>query len=317
MSPCRDKRSLVLFEKARSQCQQVKHSLHKEKENRARAEVDDGDLAVLPAKRRRWRVLLGDDLDMKVQMYLKKVREGGGVILARIAMATARGIVLTCDRSLLVEFGGHVELSKHWAYSLLHHMKFVQRKVTTAKSKHTNTNFTGCGSHSGDGRNSSRANPQLDCPKQHLDYRSERCQASGSVWSQWKATNHSCLLGIIHWWFSTHSSNLPRKYCMMSSPLWVSTRVWHHPFPKTLVKWNNDPVHWEDHHAVHRQCTASLFRWHASSNHNGQLQGPDHQLSHQSFGEKQLIASNLWIYLWTSQQKTSWRDDLKIGTRSR
>ena len=87
-------------------------------------------------------MLLGDDLDMKVQMYLKKVREGGGVISARIAMAAARGIVLTCDRSLLVEFGGHVELSKHWAYSLLHQMKFVQRKVTTAKSKRTNTNFT-------------------------------------------------------------------------------------------------------------------------------------------------------------------------------
>ena len=48
------------------------------KENRARAD-DDGDLAVLPAKKRGRRVLLGDDLDMKVQMYLKKVREGGGV----------------------------------------------------------------------------------------------------------------------------------------------------------------------------------------------------------------------------------------------
>ena len=56
-------------------------------------------------------MLLGDDLDKKVQMYLKKVREGGGVVSARIAMAAARGIVLTCDRSLLVEFGGHVELS--------------------------------------------------------------------------------------------------------------------------------------------------------------------------------------------------------------
>ena len=76
-------------------------------------------------------------MDMKVQMYLKKVREGGGVVLTRIAMAAARGIVLTCDRSLLVKFGGHVELIKHWAYSLLHRMKFVQRKVTTAKSKHT------------------------------------------------------------------------------------------------------------------------------------------------------------------------------------
>ena len=112
------------------------------KENRARAEDDDGDLAVLPAKKRGRRVLLGDNLDMKVQMYLKKVREGGGVVSARIAMAAARGIVLTCDRSLLAEFGGHVELSKHWAYSLLHRMKFVQRKVTTAKSKHTIADFT-------------------------------------------------------------------------------------------------------------------------------------------------------------------------------
>ena len=134
------------------------------KENRARVDDDDGDLAVPPAKKRGRRVLLGDDLDMKVQMYLKKVREGGGVVSARIAMAAARGIVLTCDRSLLVEFGGHVELSKHWAYSLLQRMKFVQRKVTTAKSKHTiaeGGNSTGCGSHSGDGRNSSGANPQL------------------------------------------------------------------------------------------------------------------------------------------------------------
>ena len=87
-------------------------------------------------------MLLRDDLDMKVQMYLKKVREGGGVVSVRIAMAATRGIVLTCDRSLLVKFGGHVELSKHWAYSMLHRMKFVQRKVTTAKSKHTIADFT-------------------------------------------------------------------------------------------------------------------------------------------------------------------------------
>lgn len=110
------------------------------KENRAKA--DSSDLTVLPAKKRGRRVLLGDDLDMKVQMYLKKVREGGGVVSSRIAIAAARGIVLTCDRSLLVEFGGHVELGKHWAYSLLHRMNFVQRKVTTAKSKHTIANFS-------------------------------------------------------------------------------------------------------------------------------------------------------------------------------
>lgn len=75
-------------------------------------------------------------MDRKVQLYLKKAR-GGGVVSARIAMAAARGIVLTCDRSMLVEFEGHVELSRPWAYSSLNRMNFVQRKVTTAKSKYT------------------------------------------------------------------------------------------------------------------------------------------------------------------------------------
>ena len=35
----------------------------------------------------------------ELQMYLKKVREGGVIVSARIAMAAARGIVLTCDRT--------------------------------------------------------------------------------------------------------------------------------------------------------------------------------------------------------------------------
>ena len=86
-------------------------------------------------------MLLGTALDYKVQLYLKKVREGGGVVSAAIAMAAARGIVLTCNKSLLAEFGGHIELNRFWAYSLLHRMNFVQRKVTTAKSKHTIADF--------------------------------------------------------------------------------------------------------------------------------------------------------------------------------
>ena len=42
---------------------------------------------------------------------------------------------------MLEEIGGHIELNRHWAYLLLNHMKFVQRKVTITKSKHTFTNF--------------------------------------------------------------------------------------------------------------------------------------------------------------------------------
>ena len=39
-----------------------------------------------------------------------------------------------CDK--LVEFGGHINLSRQWAYQLLGCMNYVRRKVTTSKSKH-------------------------------------------------------------------------------------------------------------------------------------------------------------------------------------
>lgn len=50
----------------------------------------------------------GPEVETKVQAYLKKVRDGGGAVLARIAMVAARGILLSCDKTKLVEFGGHV-----------------------------------------------------------------------------------------------------------------------------------------------------------------------------------------------------------------
>jgi hypothetical protein len=72
-----------------------------------------------------------------VQKYLKKVREGGGTVTARVAVAAARAIIMTQDKYKLVEFGGHISLNETctWAYSLFRRMKFVKRKATTAKSK--------------------------------------------------------------------------------------------------------------------------------------------------------------------------------------
>ena len=81
------------------------------------------------------------DLDQKVQLYLKKVRDAGGIVSAAIAVAAARGILVSCDCSKLAEFGGHIDLGRHWAYGLLDRMKFVRRKATTAKSKHTPKDF--------------------------------------------------------------------------------------------------------------------------------------------------------------------------------
>ena len=70
-----------------------------------------GDIIALPLKKRGRPVLLGKELDTQVQMYLKKVREGGGAVSARIVMAAARGILLKCDRTKPVEFAGDIELT--------------------------------------------------------------------------------------------------------------------------------------------------------------------------------------------------------------
>ena len=131
------------------------HSIKKaynEEKGAKRKERDDEDVRILPPKRRGRPVLLGEELDQKLQQYLLKVREGGGVVSARIAVASARGILLHSDCSSLVEFGGHVQLNRHWAYSLLLRMKFVKRKATTAKSKQSPEYFC---VHSGNGRDSS------------------------------------------------------------------------------------------------------------------------------------------------------------------
>ena len=68
-------------------------------------------------------------------MYLKKIREEGGVVSASIVVAASKGILQSIDRTQLAEFGGHICLSREWAYKLLQRMNFVKRKATTAKSK--------------------------------------------------------------------------------------------------------------------------------------------------------------------------------------
>ena len=102
---------------------------------------EDEDIVALPRKKRGRPPLFGQELDSLVQMYLRKVREGGGTVSARIVMAAARGILLKCNRSMLVEFGGDIHLNRHLAHSLLKRMKFVQRKATTAKSKESKADF--------------------------------------------------------------------------------------------------------------------------------------------------------------------------------
>ena len=95
--------------------------------------VRNGDIqpvtAILPG--RRGRPLLLGELDKKVQAYIQALRDAGGSIGSRIVIAAAEGIVLAHDRTLLVQHGGHIHLTRDWALSLLSRMGFVKRKATT------------------------------------------------------------------------------------------------------------------------------------------------------------------------------------------
>ena len=77
------------------------HKVYIEEVKRKRQEKDGGDhVKTLLMKNRGRPVLLGNYLDSKVQLYLKKVREGGGAVSTRIAMAAAKGIVLQYENAV-------------------------------------------------------------------------------------------------------------------------------------------------------------------------------------------------------------------------
>ena len=102
---------------------------------------DTGEFSSLPVKKRGRQLLLGHQLDLKVQLYLKKVREGGEAISARIVMVAARGILLKCDRTELAEYGGHVHLNRGWAHSLVGRMNLCNERLPLLRYKQSTAEF--------------------------------------------------------------------------------------------------------------------------------------------------------------------------------
>ena len=52
-------------------------------------------------------------------------------------MAARKGLLLARNTNMLVEYGGHVNLSRNLAQVLLERIRFVKGKGRTSKSKHT------------------------------------------------------------------------------------------------------------------------------------------------------------------------------------
>ena len=82
-------------------------------QTRKRRAEKDSTVATLPKMRGR-PTLLGINLDRKVQVYLRKIREG--VI---VSVTAATGILLKYGRTKLAEYGGPVLLNKHCPHLLL------------------------------------------------------------------------------------------------------------------------------------------------------------------------------------------------------
>lgn len=90
---------------------------------------------------RKGALLLGNELDKKLQLYIRRIQADGGAVTAGIVIAAARGLLMAENKNRLVENGGHIKLNRHWAYGFFKRMGFVQRKPITAKSKFSMENF--------------------------------------------------------------------------------------------------------------------------------------------------------------------------------
>ena len=91
------------------------------------------EVTSVPAHKCGRKLLLGEQLDVKVQSYVKALRSAGTTVGSSIVMAAATGIISAHDRTLLVEFGGYICISKSCAISLLKRLGYLKRKAT-AKS---------------------------------------------------------------------------------------------------------------------------------------------------------------------------------------
>ena len=89
------------------------------------------EIVELPQKRRGRPLLLGDELEQEVKIFIKAARERGTVVNTETVMGTARGVVISHDANLLLENGGYINITKDWAQRLLQRMNLVKRKGTT------------------------------------------------------------------------------------------------------------------------------------------------------------------------------------------
>lgn len=84
----------------------------------------------LPFKKRVCPLLLGEEFERKVQLYLRAIQESGGAVNMVIVMGGARGIIILILKPCTtpVENGIYDNLTKAWAKGLLGRMGSVKKR---------------------------------------------------------------------------------------------------------------------------------------------------------------------------------------------
>ena len=81
-------------------------------------------IEALETKERGRPLLQGVELDATVQEYVQSLREANGVVNTIVLMAAAEGIISARNISKLSSHGGHINITKSWARSLLGRMGY-------------------------------------------------------------------------------------------------------------------------------------------------------------------------------------------------
>ena len=77
--------------------------------------------------------MLGERLDSEVQSYIKALRDEGGVVTSPVVLAIATAVVESSDRTQLAKYGGPINITSHWAKSLLSRIKFIKLRGGSTK----------------------------------------------------------------------------------------------------------------------------------------------------------------------------------------
>ena len=72
------------------------------------------EISEIPQKQCGRPLLLGEELEDEVKLFIKSARENGAIVNTETVMCTAREVVISHEANLLLENSGYINISKDW-----------------------------------------------------------------------------------------------------------------------------------------------------------------------------------------------------------